>query len=135
MKRNFFELIRYGFAGGVCTCINLLLFVVMERMGMYYLLANTISYIVAVIINYFLNCHLVFKSANKTQSETAMEFVKFVIVRLLSLAADNGLFYIAVDRLRLNIYVSKIVISILIIIFTFIVNKNIVFKQNSDKDE
>ena len=104
MKTKLFEFLGYGLAGGACTYVNLLLFVVMERMGMHYLLANTLSYIVAVVINYFLNSHLVFKSAGKTQTETVKEFTKFVVVRLLSLAADNSLFYIAVDKLRLNVY-------------------------------
>ena len=130
---DFLELIRYGFAGGTCTCVNILLFVVMERMGMHYLLANTFSYIVAVVINYFLNRHLVFKSAGKTQTETVKEFVKFVAVRLLSLAADNGLFYVAVDKLRLNVYASKIVISVAIIAVTFVINKVFVFKRDGEE--
>ena len=133
MKRKLYELIRYSFAGGACTCVNLLLFVVMERMGMHYLLANTLSYIVAVVINYFLNSHLVFKSASKTRAETAKEFIKFVVVRFMSLGADNGLFYVAVDKLRLNVYASKIVISVVIVIATFVINRVIVFKRDGEE--
>lgn len=128
--QNIKELIKYGFWGAVTTGINLLAFFILESMGIYYITANIVSYIFAVILNYILNKKFVFNS--HTPYKNRYQFLKFVIVRLGSLLIDNLLFYILVSVLHFNVNISKILLSLVIIIATFGVNKVFVFNR---KDE
>lgn len=124
------ELIKYGFFGGITTLINLALFFLFTQMGMQYIIANTISYIIAVIINYFLNQFFVFKTTGKPTAKKRTEFINFFLVRLGSLCVDNVLFFIVVDVFNINLYFGRITLSLLIIMLTFIVNKKFVFKKS-----
>lgn len=64
MGEKIVELFKYGIYGVITTIINLALFFGLEKIGVYYLAANTLSYIIAVVINYFLNKKYVFKTVN-----------------------------------------------------------------------
>lgn len=128
MKR-YVEIIKYAFWGGVSTVINLvLLFALLKFTKIYYLLANIISYVVAVIVNYVTNKRYVFNSSKNAKEE----FVKFIFVRLVSLMLDTVCYYILVDILGGNKYLSKILLSMVIIIATYIINKLFVFKKNTE---
>ena len=47
--RQYFELIKYCFFGGITTLLNLALLYVFVEMGMNYIVANTIAYIITVV--------------------------------------------------------------------------------------
>ena len=132
MKQRILELLSYGIFGAVCICINLLFFALFLQLGMHYLLANTVSYAIAVVLNFLLNQKYVFKDAGQP-GMGKRRFIRFVLVRLLSLAADNALFYLAVEKLCLNRYFSKILITTGMIMATFVINKLFVFNQNGEK--
>lgn len=123
---NIKELVKYGFWGGVTTAINLLVFFGLEGLGMYYIIANVVSYIFAVFINYILNKKFVF---NTTPSENngSKQLLKFFGVRLVALLIDNLLFYVLVSTLHYNVNFSRVFLSLAIIITTFGVNKSFVF--------
>lgn len=129
MKEKLVELIKYGFWGCVTTGINLLLFVLFDQLGMYYLMANTVAYFIAVIINYIFNRKYVFNTGNKNKRETYQELIKFIMVRVIALLLDNILFYGVVDILRINKYVGRIGLTIIIISATYFINKIFVFKK------
>lgn len=131
MKR-FWELIKYGFFGAITTGINLILFFILEYVGVHYIIANTIAYFIAVVINYVFNRNYVFeKETGASKSETTRQFIKFVIVRLASLLVDNSLFYILVDVLGINVYISRIGLSVGIIMATYVINKLFVFNKKN----
>lgn len=133
MAKTLSELLRYGVCGGVCTAINLLLFAALLRRGIHYLLANSAAYLIAVAINYILSKFYVFSATESgSGKESFGEFGRFLLVRLLSLGPDNALFYIMVDILRMNEYVSKILLSAVMIMAVFLVTKTFVFRKQED---
>lgn len=130
IKDNFPELIKYGLYGLLTTLINLfLLFLFINKYGMNYILANSLSYLLAVIINYILNKKFVFKTENHALNKSRLEFTKFIIVRFLSLFADNILLYFMTDILKIHLWIGKLLSSLIIILSTFILNKVFVFKK------
>lgn len=132
MDRNeIIEIIRYGLFGLLSTAINLGLFVLFNKLGIYYIYANTIAYIIAVILNYIFNYMFVFTEAEKKWKWN--EFLKFAIVKIVALIIDNGLFYIMVSIMHINIYISRISLSAVIIIITYIINKKMVFGARNER--
>lgn len=125
------ELISYGFFGAITTGINLALFALLKELGVYYLLANTIAYFVAVVINYVFNVKFVFPdSAGSGMKAQIKQFLKFLGVRIFSLIVDNALFFLLVSILYFPVYPSRIGLSFFIILATYFVNKFSVFKSN-----
>jgi putative flippase GtrA len=124
--KNIIEFIKYGFWGAVTTGINLLAFFWLESLGMYYIVANIVSYIFAVFVNYILNKKFVFKS-DSSENKDGKQLIKFFIVRLVSLLIDNILFYLLVSTLHYNVNFSRVFLSLAIIVATFGVNKLFVF--------
>jgi putative flippase GtrA len=130
VKGRFIELIRYGIYGGITTAFNLLFFFILEKLGMYYILANILAHIIAVVVNYVLNKKFVFCTDSISKSDWRNEFLKFLGVRVISLIVDNVLFYMLIDGLKVPLYIGRIGLSMTIIMITFIVNKIYVFKRN-----
>lgn len=125
------ELIKYGFWGAISTAINIVIFIVLENMGINYILANTIGYIIAVIFNFVFNNKFVFKE-NKADNRG---LVKFVLLRTTSLGIENLLFFILVSIFSIDIYISKVFISILIITFTYMLSKLFIFNRKGGKSD
>lgn len=120
------ELIKYAFWGGISTAINLaILFALITYTDIHYLIANAIAYTIAVLINYVCNKKLVFRSTQDVKKELS----GFLAVRVVALAIDSGLYYLLVDVLKGNVYVSRILLSIVIIGATFFVNKFFIFSK------
>ena len=125
MTKDAKELIRYLFFGAITDGINILLLKWFIDLGVYYILSNIISYFIAVVINYIFNKYYVFKSFEIKKTKIINEqFLKFVGMRIVSLILDNFLFYICVSILQ---YLSRIVLTIIIIALTFILNKFFIF--------
>ena len=122
------EIFRYGISGVTTTIINLYLLKVFIDFGMYYILANIISYIIGVIINYILNQKYVFSdSARGNTIEAKKQFIKFLIMRIISLIIDTLLFYVAVSIFNFPVYWSRLILTIVMILATFILNKWFIF--------
>lgn len=132
--KKYLELMKYAFWGCVSTGINLgILFGLITFTDIHYIVANTVAYIIAVIVSYFCNRKFVFHSRKKMTEE----FAGFFLVRLVSLAFDNGCYYVLVDFMGLNVYVSRIFLSLFIIGGTYIINKLLIFKggDRGEKDK
>ena len=128
MKNQISEFVRYIFFGIITTLLNLLLLKVFVDLNIYYILANTIAYIIAVIFNYIFNQKYVFLSSEKGNIlKSNRQFIKFFLVRIFSLLVDNGFFYLFVTIFKFPLYWSKLILTIIIIAGTFLFNKFFVF--------
>ena len=88
--RQYFELIKYCFFGGITTLLNLALLYVFVEMGMNYIVANTIAYIIAVVVNYVFSVFFVFEEKAEGVKQNIVQFGKFCSVRIGSLVLDNA---------------------------------------------
>lgn len=125
--RHLSGILKYGFWGGITTLINLILFYVFSEVGLYYLIANALSYYIAVLINFLFNYYLVFDNV-KSDKSLLWKFWNFCVLRTASFLVDSLLFFILVSILDLNKYISRVFLSIVIILFNFIWSKNKIFK-------
>ena len=127
--KNLIQIIKYSFWGCITTAINLLLFFILEYVGVYYIVANTLAYFIAVVINYIFNQKFVFDVDTDSRTKR-IQLIKFILMRSVSLGVDNILFYFFVDIVKCSVYISRIGLSIGIILLTYIINKVFIFKEN-----
>ncbi len=124
------EMIKYGCVGILSTAANLAMFWMLESAGLFYIAANAIAYFGAVIINFYLNEWLVFIQDDEKKKKSGNgRLLRFLLIRVISLGADSLLFYLCVDILLLPLYPSRIGLTLVEIIVTYVLVKTMVFGE------
>lgn len=99
----------------------------------WYLVANVIAWIAAVIFSYIVNRRYVFGSQKKGAGAIAAEFFSFVGSRLLSLVVEEALMWIFVDVAGINEQITKIAVSVITVLLNYITGKLVVFRKQKQK--
>lgn len=124
------ELIRYVFWGVATTVFNLILFQVFLNVNIDYIVANIISYFIAVVVSYLFNKLFVFERKLNNGSNEFLDILKYILIRVGAVSIDSVLLWFCVQILVVPIMLAKIIISLIVIVLTYVFNKNFVFKNN-----
>lgn len=125
--KKYWELIKFSFVGGIMTILNIyLLSVFVEKLHINYLWGNVIAYTIVVIISYFINFFITFKQEKLTLNEQLIKLSKYLVMKLILLGLDSICLYILVDKLGVNLYLSKIILTIIFTLVSFTFSKNII---------
>ena len=104
----------------------LVLRVVLELAGLYYLPASAVSFLVGISCNFLLTKFFAFKSVDPTVGPTAEVFV-FAAISGGGLVLTMVLMYLFTSRLQLYFMVSKLISSILVFFWNFLGRKFILY--------
>ena len=128
------ERIRYLFAGGCTTCVNIFTFFVLRTFtGLDRNVCNFIAICFAICFAYFAAKFFVFNYRQNSVQGVVQEVLRFVGARLFSMMVEILGFAFLCDSLRLSELPSKIAVQLLVIVLNYIFSKTIVFRQ-SKKD-
>lgn len=123
--------IVYVFVGGLTTLVNFIVYFLMERVfHIYYLTANVLAWIAAVLFAYVANRKWVFSSVN---SNIGKELLSFTVSRLFSGGVELLLLYLMVDLGHLDNGIAKVLVAVLTVILNYITGKFLVFKKSPNK--
>ena len=124
------ELIMYGIFGVGATLINIFSYKFFaDVLGIYFLAANIIAWILAFIFAFITNKLFVFESKSWEAATAIKEFVGFLSARFATGILDTVLMWLFVSLIRLDDTLSKIIINILVIIINYIASKFFIFKK------
>ena len=124
------EVVLYIFFGVLTTLVNIGVFsLLVYGFKLEENLSNVIAIIIAILFAYFTNKSLVFNSAAVTFKEKAHEFIRFMLGRTFTLFVEIYGFYLLFNILHIHKMVSKIFITILVIILNFFISKFFAFKK------
>ena len=124
------ELILYVIIGGCTTVISVLSYILLTRLcHLDEVVANTISWFIALIFAFITNKTIVFESKTWQKSIVFREFTSFTAGRLLSLLIDEGIVIIGVKLLEINDIFVQLVKQVVVIILNYIISK-FVFKKS-----
>ena len=118
--------IKFGMVGVLNTLVNWVIFFILNALGMYYILANIIAYILGTVNSYLWNTLWVFKYKDKASTETT---IKFIILNLIGLGLNTGILYVLVDLCNLNKFIGLVTTTAIVMIINYIVNKLWVFSK------
>ena len=118
--------IKFGMVGVINTLVNWIIFFILNALGMYYILANIIAYILGTVNSYLWNTLWVFKYKDKASTETT---IKFIILNLIGLGLNTGILYVLVDLCNLNKFIGLVTTTAIVMIINYIVNKLWVFSK------
>ncbi len=121
------QMFKFGIVGGIAFFIDFsVLYLCTDVFGIYYLISSVISFIVSVIFNYILSVKWVFNVNNDNSSRK--NFMIFIILSVIGLLINELIMYIMVDKLKVYYMLSKIVSTVVVMIFNFITRKIILEK-------
>lgn len=123
------EVIFYAIFGVLTTLVNILIFYLLSLTGLNENLANIIAIISAVLFAYFTNRKFVFNSNAFTFNDKLKEFYKFIVGRAFTMIIEILGFYLLFNIINIQELISKLVISIIVIILNFFISKFFAFKK------
>lgn len=143
------EIISYLFWGALTTVVSwgsygaflFILNMVAPGLNAEIALANIFSWVCAVVFAFVTNKIFVFKSRIWGKEILIPEFSKFVSARLatgvLEIVFVPALVALGLDQSLFGVegMVSKIIVSILVVIFNYIFSKSFIFKGDTGKNE
>lgn len=124
------EIILYGIFGVLTTLVNITVFYILTHFILLEEnLSNAIAIILAVLFAYFTNRKLVFNSTASTIKEKLYEFGKFILGRAFTMIVELVGFFLMFNIMHIEELISKILISIIVIILNFFISKFFAFKE------
>jgi putative flippase GtrA len=122
------ELVRYTFAGGLASVVDLGLLVVLTRYGgLYYLHATTIAFCFGLITSYLLSISWVFHE-RKFQN-TFCEVGLFTLIGGLGLLCNGVCMWFLTEYAHLYYLSSKMVSALCVFLGNFLAKKYLLFHR------
>lgn len=122
---TFHQFIKYIITGVLSFATEItLLFVLTEYAGLWYLLSNTIAYIVVFWLNFLLNKFWSFGSRKNFRRQLQLYSMLFVF----NLGAVNGLMYLLTDVAGLYYLLSKVLVMGMVVTWNFFLYKKVIYK-------
>ena len=118
----------FGFAlvGAINTGFSFIIYILLLRLDLYYILASILAYIAGIAVSYLLNTKFVFK-----EEKTIKNLSKFVSVYLTALVINTGLLYALVNLIGFNPVLGHIGVTCLVLFYNYVLQKLWTFKKAS----
>ena len=126
------EVLMYLLFGGLTTVVSILSFwLLTSGTGLNELIANVISWILAVLFAYVTNRTWVFQSKASGGKEIFREIISFFGGRLATLGMEELILFVFVTKLGWNSMAVKIVAQVVVIVANYVISKLFVFKKEN----
>ena len=120
---KYLPFIKFCLVGATNVIISYTAYFILLRLGLYYLLATTIAYVVGILNGYIWSSKFVFK-----KNKSINNMMKFFVVYISSLFINLGIMYVCVDRYNINKLIAPIFAIGVGTIYNYILNKIWTFK-------
>ena len=114
-----------GFAADYCTLLAL-----KEWLGIHYLVAVPIAFVVGLAVNYLIGIWLVFQRGRLSLQK---ELILFAVISLLALAVTEGTMYALTDLLRVDYRISRVVSGAITYLFNFLMRRTVLYRTPTDQ--
>lgn len=116
------QIFRFGIVGVVATIIDFVfLYLFKEVCNFNVVVANTLSFVISVLYNYFASLTFVF-DVNEEKSKSR-NFIIFIICSVIGLGINDLIVWIITDILSIHYMISKVVATIVVMVFNFVTRK------------
>lgn len=123
------ETVNYLIFGVATTAVNFVVYGVLVFFGVYYLTAQVIAWIAAVVFAYITNRIWVFESHRRGVRAILAEFASFTASRLFSFGIETFLLWLMVDILHLSEMIAKLPVAVITVVLNYVTGKLLVFRK------
>ncbi|MBA4348165.1 MAG: hypothetical protein C0413_04875 [Clostridiales bacterium] len=120
------QAIKYGLAafGGFLADYTALL-TLKEWLGLHYLVAVPIAFVVGIAVNYLIGIWVVFR---RGKLPLAKELVLFLTISLLALSITEGSMYLLTDLLKIDYRISRLISGAVTYLFNFFSRRFLIYR-------
>ena len=126
------QLFRYTFVGGFAFLVDFgTLFALTEYLHIHYLVSAGISFVLGLIVNYFMSVKWVFN--NSGMKNKFVEFMFFALIGLVGLGLNELFLWVLTDLLLIYYLLSKIITTFIVYFWNFFARKIMLFNKNTNE--
>lgn len=127
------EVISYLIFGVLTTVVNWAVYGVMIKSGIDYRIATAAAWLLSVLFAFGVNKIFVFQSYELHMKYVMKEMVSFTLCRVASGIMEMVLMVIMVSLLNMDEYISKVLVSIAVVIVNYVFSKCFIFRKSEEK--
>lgn len=126
LSEDLSRFIKFGLVGVLNTIINWILFILLNSMGVYYIISNIIAYSISTLNSYLWNSKWVFKYTGDNVNQTTF---KFITLNIIGLVLNTIILFLLVDIIKLPKIIALIIATGVVMVLNYFINKLWVFKK------
>lgn len=132
-KELIFQIAKFGIVGFLAFCIDYCLFLFLTyTLGVNYLVASAISFIVSLVFNFVASMRYVF--AGKEGQTRTEQFIIFVTLSVIGLAINQIVLWLCVAVIDWIAWFGKIIATVVVMIFNFVTRKIFLEERSIQED-
>jgi len=121
------EIFKFLISSMISFIIDYLLYILLLLTTNKLILSNIIARIISATVNYNLNKKIVFKNKNKNYNQ----ILKYLLLAIVILTLNTSILSLLVNNLSLNKYLAKIITEIILISFSWLIQKKVIFTKEN----
>jgi putative flippase GtrA len=114
------QFVKYGIVGASNTILTFVIYTVGVKLGVHYLFALLIGYLVGSLNSYVLNRRWTFRAGHLAHASVG---TRFGFVQVCAILANTGLLYLFVHDLRVEKILAQAILTVPVLAVTFFVNR------------
>jgi putative flippase GtrA len=124
---DFIKFIKFGLVGCCGLSIDFsITWICKEKLRINKYISNALGFLFAVISNYFLNKYFTFQDIN---NHLTTQFFSFLIISIIGLLLSTSFLYLLQKYTKLNFYICKGIVTIIVFFWNFSANSLYTFKS------
>ena len=121
-KRLGIQLWRFGVTGLMAFFLDIgILYILAEYAGCHYLAAAAVSFIAAVLFQYWTGTKYIF--GHREDMKPAAELIVFVILSTIGLGMNEGTMWLLVEQVGLSYLAAKVLTTGIVMVWNFVSRK------------
>lgn len=129
-KKSMKQFVIFGIIGISNTAVDFIMFWLLIQTSLHYVIANIVAYAVGMLNSYLWNNSITFKSRRGNDQNIAVKRItRFIVWNGLMLLLSSALIYAVVEYMHWHALISKLVVTVVILVIQFLGSKKWVFKQ------
>lgn len=125
MKKNWRQFIRYLIVGGGSFLLEYgLFFVLLQKVNLHYLIANSIVYSLVSLVNFFLNRTWTFRSKENYKRQ----LILYLCLLSFNFFAGNLVLYILSGLMLIPPLLAKVAVMGMVVCWNFVFYKTVIYK-------
>ena len=118
----YLQFFRYIFVGGTAFVVDFFfLYFFSDICGIYYLISGVLSFIISVMVNYWMSTQWVFNQDGS--NNRFMEFNMFLLISTIGLVFTEILLWFFTDIMGMYYLISKIIAAVIVLFWNFLARR------------
>ena len=127
------EVISYLIFVVLTTLVNWVVYAAMVKVHIDYRIATAVAWAVSVLFAFIVNKIFVFQSYNMRPAFVMKEITSFVACRAVSGVMEMVFMIVMVSWIHMDEYISKIAVSVIVVIVNYVFSKLFIFRKSEEK--